>query len=79
MVLQVLADAGQVVLHLDPDRGQVVRRANARQQQEPRTADGTGGDQYFAGRADDFAAAVSLNFDPNGAAVLQNDAAHLLL
>ena len=49
VVDQVLADAGQVVLHLDVERAQVVGRADARQQQQARGVDRAAADDYFPG------------------------------
>ena len=45
MVLEIRADAGQIVDHRHADRFQMIRRADARQHQQPRRADRAGGER----------------------------------
>jgi hypothetical protein len=48
VVLQVLADAREIVDDLDPQLRQLVGGADARQEQEVRRADGAAGEQDLA-------------------------------
>ena len=58
VIVQVLADARQVVHHLDAVLAEMLGRADARQHQQLRRADGAGGDDDFALGPQQLAAAV---------------------
>ena len=47
MILQVLADAGQIVRHRDAERAQFLGRPDAGEQQKLRRVDGAAGEQNF--------------------------------
>ena len=75
MVLEVGADARQVVDDLDADLPQVVGRADARQQQQARRADAAGGDQHLALAAQDRGrSALVHDLDTDGPPGLDDDA-----
>ncbi len=63
MVLQVLADAGQVVHRLDADRLQMIGRADAGEHQEFWRADGARADDDFSRGAQDFRLGAGLGDD----------------
>jgi hypothetical protein len=52
VILQVRPDARQIVLDVDADHFEVRLRADARQQEQVRRADATGGQNHFAVGAD---------------------------
>ena len=58
MVVEVLADAGQFVLHPDAVLLQLRRGADARQKQDLRRVDGAAGDDDLAPRRQDCRAAI---------------------
>src|SRR4249920_3248063 len=74
MVLEVLADSGQVMNDLDPELAQLVGWADPREQQEPRRVDGTAGDDDLAPRLNPRLCGLVLGEVPNahGATVLDD-------
>ena len=78
MILQVGADAGQVVHRRDADRFQMIGRADARLQQQLRRADGAGRDDHLALGAQDrrLAAGLSTISTPTARPLLDDDAGH---
>ena len=75
MVLEVRADAGQVVDDRHAHLPQMVGRADARQQQQARRADAARGDQHLALAAQHGGRAAALHdLDADGTAGLDDDA-----
>src|SRR5260221_12715123 len=74
MFLQVLSDTREVMLDLDADLAQMVRRADAREHQQLRRADGTTGTDHLAFGAIAFDLAVLDEFDADGALAFEDDA-----
>ena len=73
MILQVLADAGQIQLHLDAVLRQLAGGTDAGGQQQHRRVDGAAGQDQFAPRADALDFSVALDLDANSAASLEQD------
>ncbi len=74
VVLEVLADAGQIVDHLDAGPCEFVRRSDARQQQELRRVDGAGAEHDFGRGIGLLHLAQPQILDTDGAAVLDQQA-----
>ena len=74
MVLEVFADAGQIMQHRTAGRLQHRRRADAGALQEMRRADRAGRDQHLSGRLGDMPGAALLVFHAHGALALEEDA-----
>ena len=72
-VLELAADAGQVVGDRHADPPQLVRRANAREQQELGRVDGAAGQDHLARRHGPLEEPALGILDPDGAAALQQD------
>ncbi len=73
MVLQVLADPGQLVHHGDVELAQVRRIADARAQQDLRRGDGPGAQQHFAAGANLLCLAAAQVAHAHGALALELD------
>ena len=75
MVLQILADAGKIVFHLDAQLGQFCGRADAGGEQQHRRIDRAAGNDKLAPRADALDLAVAFDLDAAGAVAVEQDAA----
>ena len=73
MVVQVGTDPGQIMRDADAICGQMRGRPDARQHQDVRRADGTGGEDYVALRHRRACHAVAPVADACGAATVQHD------
>src|SRR5437879_11825022 len=73
MVLQAAPDTGQVLHHRDAERGQLVLRADPRQQQELRRVDRAAAQDDLARGAGGIDAALAAEADADGAAALEQD------
>jgi hypothetical protein len=74
VLLEILPDAGQVVLHRDAGLLQMVRRADTRQHEQLRRVDGAAGQDYFTFSAIAQDAAVLRELDADGALALEQHA-----
>ena len=74
VILQIGPHLRLVEDDIDPERGQLIRRSDPRQLQQPRGADRPRTEQHFAFRPQ--ARAID-KLDPGGAAILDHDPAHL--
>ena len=77
MILQILADAGQIEFDVDALRGKLAGGPDAGGEQQHRRIDRAAGQDQFAPRADALDLAVALDLDADGAAALEQDAAHM--
>ena len=76
MVLQVLADPGQLVPHGHPGGGERRAGADAGELENLRRADGAGGQDHLAPGRDRGDTASALAADAGGAPPVQLDAVH---
>ena len=70
MIVQVRADARQIMQHLDAHILQMLRRTDARQQQELRRTISAAGDDHFATRPRRFEPSRRAEFDADRASLL---------
>ncbi len=77
MVLQVLADAGQVLHHRNPQRAQMRRRAHARSHQQLRRTERPRRHDHLAPRAQRLGAAAAVHRHARRALAFEDDAQRL--
>jgi len=76
MIHQIAAHARPIQQHIDPMLAQMRPRSDAGQHQEPRRVQSTGGQHHVVG-GDRFDPAGATHLRPGGAAVSEQNAAHL--